>query len=72
MFQQAVGAPSAVAVADDLQDQGPAIDAAGDSATTESDSVSDVQLLRSGGDERTLFKLTLQVWGRPVASPTSH
>jgi hypothetical protein len=39
--------------------QGP--DAVPDSATTESDSVSDVQLLRSGGDERTLFKLTLQV-----------
>jgi hypothetical protein len=44
-----------------LQDMAQGPDAVPDSATTESDSVSDVQLLRSGGDERTLFKLTLQV-----------
>lgn len=31
-----------------------------DSTTTDSESMSDVQLIRSGGDERTLFKLTLQ------------
>jgi hypothetical protein len=37
------------------------LDPAGDGTATESDSVSDVQLLRSGGEERTLFKLTLQV-----------
>jgi hypothetical protein len=36
-------------------------DAAPDSSTTDSDSVSDVQLIKSGGEERTLFKLTLQV-----------
>jgi hypothetical protein len=36
-------------------------DAAGDSATTDSESVSDIQLVRGGGEQRTLFKLTLQV-----------
>lgn len=51
-----------------LQDQSQGLDAAGDSATTESESVSDVQLLRSGGDERTLFRLTLQVCGGPTAT----
>jgi hypothetical protein len=50
-----------VALSGVLQDQGSVLDPAGDSTTTESGSVSDVQLLRSGGDERTLFKLTLQV-----------
>jgi len=34
--------------------------AATDSSVTDTESMSDVQLLRSGGDERTLFKLTLQ------------
>jgi hypothetical protein len=43
-----------------VQDAGEA-DAAGDSATTDSESVSDIQLVRGGGEQRTLFKLTLQV-----------
>lgn len=47
-----------------LQDAAQGPDAVPDSTTTESESVSDVQLLRAGGDERTIFKLTLQVWAR--------
>lgn len=46
---------------DVLQDVAQGADAVPDSTTTESESVSDVQLLRAGGDERTMFKLTLQV-----------
>jgi hypothetical protein len=34
-----------------------------ESATTDSESVSDIQLVRGGGEQRTLFKLTLQVSG---------
>jgi hypothetical protein len=48
-----------------LQDAGGnEADAAGDSATTDSESVSDIQLVRGGGEQRTLFKLTLQVRGQ--------
>jgi hypothetical protein len=36
-------------------------EAGGDAATTDSESVSDIQLVRGGGEQRTLFKLTLQV-----------
>jgi hypothetical protein len=47
-----------------LQDGGGSdADAAGDAATTDSESVSDIQLVRGGGEQRTLFKLTLQVRG---------
>lgn len=35
--------------------------AATDSTTTDSESVSDLQLVRGGGEQRTLFKLLLQV-----------
>lgn len=45
-----------------LQDgNGGEADAAAESATTDSESVSDIQLVRGGGEARTLFKLTLQV-----------
>jgi hypothetical protein len=51
-----------------LQDLVQGADTVPDSTTTESESVSDVQLLRAGGDERTIFKLTLQVRKRAVAT----
>lgn len=41
---------------------GPAAAAAAETATTtDSESVSDIQLVRGGGEQRTIFKLTLQV-----------
>lgn len=44
-----------------LQDGGEGADTAADMSTTDSESVSEMQLVRGGGEQRTLFKLTLQV-----------
>lgn len=54
------------------QDVAQGSDTVPDSTTTESESVSDVQLLRAGGDERTIFKLTLQVRDRCIHVATGY